>query len=524
MVFAGHVLRALHAALGLQRAFTDYGAEVQQTLGVPLTLRLGGHTGPWVFNAPSVALQVTYTASGATLEVATALQQLAPRSTIAVSAAIHEAAAGFFRFTAMGTHTLPELAVPVDVYTCDGVGSMTSRLAGALARQHTAFHGRQQELALLQAYWARVCRGAGQVVCLVGKAGVGKSRLAYECQQRLADAHWLTVQALSYGQTMPYHAFLPLLRTMLGVVDIAPPPQQREAIHTRLAAIEPALAVDTSLLAHLLGVPLETETLPALGPDMHRRRVQQACLQVLVQQAAAAPLGLLVEDGHWLDPSSQELLDLLIAALASRPIFVLCTTRPRFRHPWADRTYFHQVVLAPLAAEETDSLLHDLLQPYGVSVTLATLIRERTGGNPFFVEELVRTMQVHGLLTVQGGMYEMLSGAQMILPISIEGLVQARLDQLPDEEKHLLQIAAVIGPEVPLPLLHACIRRGEDEIHRSLAHLQILDFLYETRFAPTRLYTLQACPRTGRYVSDVAPEYQTSLLPADCPGIGGPVP
>src|SRR5207244_685612 len=143
-------------------------------------------------------------------------------------------------------------------------------------------------------------------------------------------------------------------------------------------------------------------------------------------------------------------------------IFVLCTARPGFRHPWAEYTYFHQVAVAPLADAETTALLHDLLRPATASAALITLIHERTGGNPFFVEELVRALQAHELLTLQGRVYEVGAVARGTLPASIQGIVQARLDRLPGEVKHLLQVAAIIGPIVPLTLLQAGVEWPED--------------------------------------------------------------
>src|SRR5262249_42435525 len=160
-----------------------------------------------------------------------------------------------------------------------------------------------------------------------------------------------------------YHALIPVLRTVLGVVDDMAAAEQHQAIRARLGVIDSRLAADAPLLAQLLGVPLETESLPALDPAAQRRRLQLACLQVLVSQATETPLCLLVEDGHWLAPSSHEVLDLMVAALARRPIMVLCTARPGFRHTWADSTAFHQVTIDPLATEETDGLL----RPYETS-------------------------------------------------------------------------------------------------------------------------------------------------------------
>jgi class 3 adenylate cyclase len=158
-----HVLRALHAALGMQRAFAAFAAALYQTYGVWLTLRLGVHTVPVVVSAIDADLQLAYTAPGTTIECAMGLQQLSRAGAIVVSAAVRQQAVGFFQFTAMGTHTLTELTAPVDVYTCDSVGPVTSRVEGSLARQHTALQGRQQELALLQACWMRACRGRGRL-------------------------------------------------------------------------------------------------------------------------------------------------------------------------------------------------------------------------------------------------------------------------------------------------------------------------------------------------------------------------
>jgi predicted ATPase len=426
---------------------------------------------------------------GATFRLAAGLQQVAPAGAIAVSAAVQKQGMGFFRFDELGPQTLPEVIEPVHVYACTEVAPVVSRLEAALTQQRTIFHGRAQELALLEACWTRVCRGEGQVVCLVGEAGIGKSRLVYECQQRLGPERQLTAQTLSYGGTMPYHAVIPLLRRLLGVVSTDAPAQQRLALHTRLTTLAPTLAADAPLLASLLGVPLDAEPLPALSPEAQRRRLQHACLQVLVQQAVDTPLCLLVEDGHWLDPSSQELLDLLVASLARRPILLLCTARPGFRHTWGEYTYFHQMAIAPLSAAETDALSCDIFRPYDASPAVKRLIRERSARNPFFVEELGRAMREQGLLALEGAVYELVDATHVTLPASIQGIVQARLDRLAAAQKQILQVAAVIGPEVSFALLHDLVEGEEDLLHHHLMHLQAAEFLSEMRLVPTPAYT-----------------------------------
>jgi predicted ATPase len=224
---------------------------------------------------------------------------------------------------------------------------------------------------------------------------------------------------------------------------------------------------------------------------VQRRHLQQACLQVLLQQAVDTPLCFLVEDGHWLDPSSQELLDLLVTATARRPILMLCMARPGFRHAWTDYTHFHQVAVEPLGAAETNGLLRDLLLPYGAAPTLNAWIHTRTGGNPLFVEKLVRTMQAHGLLVLQGDVYEVAEATRVTLPTSIQGIVQARLDQLLIAEKRLLQVAAVIGPEVPWPVLHTLMGQTEEVLQHGLQRVQTAELLYEMHVVPYPIYTFK---------------------------------
>jgi predicted ATPase len=241
-----------------------------------------------------------------------------------------------------------------------------------------------------------------------------------------------------------------------------------------------------------------------------------ACFQLFLQQATTTPLCLLVEDGHWLDPSSQELLDMLVASLARRPLLVLCTARPGFRHTWADYTYFHRITVEPLTAAETMTLVRDILHPYDASAAMHALIRDRTGGNPFFVEECVQALQSHALLTRQGQVYEMATEAHVTLPVSIQGIVQARLDRLPVEEKHLVQVAAVIGPEIALPLLQAAIEQPEEELNRYLKHLQVACASFAALVWWLLGYPQQALRRSQEAItlaSELAPSFAATLPP-----------
>jgi class 3 adenylate cyclase len=222
-----HALRALHAALGLQRAFAAFAEDWRRTQGITLTLRVGLHTGPAVVGAIGSEGHTDDTALSFTSYLADGLQQLAREGTIYVSEAVRRHTEGFFRFKDLGACALPEITQPMHVSECTGANQVSTRLEAFLRRYLSAFRGRKREIDLLNALWTRACAGQGQVVCLFGEAGIGKSRLAYEFQRTLAEAGALQAQALSYGQAMPYHAFIPLLRVLLQVGSHDTPHAQR---------------------------------------------------------------------------------------------------------------------------------------------------------------------------------------------------------------------------------------------------------------------------------------------------------
>ena len=198
-----HVIRALHAALGIQRAFAIYAEELRRLRGISVALRIGLHTGLVVVGKIGDDLRMDYTAQGFTTHLADRLQRLAREGSIYVSEAVRQQAEGFFRFNDVGAYTVPGIAQPVRVYECRGVGQVTSRLAAALRRRVSQFVGREREMTLLRALWTRTCHGQGQVVCLFGEAGIGKSRLAFEARDTLTGGRLLEAQTLSYGQQTP---------------------------------------------------------------------------------------------------------------------------------------------------------------------------------------------------------------------------------------------------------------------------------------------------------------------------------
>ncbi len=474
-----HVLRALYAALQIPAILDRAGAEMQIAPHASFAPRIGVHTGHVIVGGGQPGQNLSFLSRARLHQIVHRLQDWAPEGAIVVSQSVQQQAVGFFRFRDDGVHALPDIVEPVHVYTCEGPIAVTSRLEATLARGRSAFHGRCQELSFLHARWARVSNGEGQVVCMIGEAGVGKSRLAAEFLQRIGPVNQVTAQAYAHGHATPYHAVAPLLRCLLNIEMYQTPTQQRLQIRDALKAIDPALADDAPLLADMLNVSLGPEVIPVLAPAAQRRRLQHVCLQILYQQALNSPLCVLVEDGHWLDQSSQELFDQLVIALAHRPILFLCTARSGFRHAWADQGFYDQMGIAPLSVASADALIREILSPHDVAPALHDFVWKQTGGNPLFLEELLHTMAARDMLVLYDGRYTLQTDAPPVLPATIQDIVQARVNQLPEEARYVLQVAAVINGQMPLNLLQALVILPEHLVRDGVTTLLKAEILYE---------------------------------------------
>ena len=246
-----------------------------------------------------------------------------------------------------------------------------------------------------------------------------------------------------------------------------------------------------ALLALLDALPEDSPFLQ-LDPPQRRQRTLDALKRVLLRESQVQPLLLVFEDLHWIDTETQALLDSLVESLPTARLLLLVNYRPEYQHGWGSKTYYTQLRLDPLPPVSADEFLQALLGDDASLAPLTQLLIARTEGNPFFLEESVRTLVETGVLVGERGAYRLAQALPTIqVPATVQAVLAARIDRLPPEEKRLLQTAAVIGTEVPLPLLQAIAEMPEEALHRSLAHLQAAEFLYETRLFPEREYTFK---------------------------------
>ena len=297
---------------------------------------------------------------------------------------------------------------------------------------------------------------------------------------------------MSYGKATPYFPVLDLLKRYVQVEDRDDTRTIRARVTGQVLTLDAALQETIPALLALLDALPEESPFRALDPPQRRRRTLDGLKRVLLRESQVQPLLLVFEDLHWIDTETQALLNGLVESLPTARLLLLVNYRPEYQHGWGSKTYYTQLRLDPLAPVSAHEFLHALLGDDPSLASLKQLLIARTEGNPFFLEESVRTLVETGVLVGTPGAYRLAQAVPSIqVPATVQAVLAARIDRLPPEEKRLLQTAAVIGLEVPLALLQAIADLSEETLHRGLAHLQAAEFLYETRLFPEHAYTFK---------------------------------
>ncbi|HSF32470.1 MAG TPA: AAA family ATPase, partial [Candidatus Tectomicrobia bacterium] len=306
------------------------------------------------------------------------------------------------------------------------------------------------------------------------------------------DWRVLESASVSYGKATPYFPVLELLRHYSHVEEHDDPRTIRAKVTGQVLTLDEALQETIpALLALLDALPVDSPFLQ-VDPPQRRQRTLDACKRVLLRESQVQPVLLVCEDLHWIDSETQTLLESLVESLPTVRLLLLVNYRPEYQHGWGSKTYYTQLRLDPLPPASADEVLQALLGDDPDLAPLKHLLITRTEGNPFFLEESVRTLAETGVLVGEPGAYRLAQALPTIqVPATVQAVLAARIDRLPPEEKRLLQTAAVIGTEAPLPLLQAIAELPETALHHGLAHLQAAEFLYETRLFPDLAYTFK---------------------------------
>ena len=485
-----HAVRACYAALRMQQSVGRYSDEVQRSHGVPTTIRAGLNSGEIVVRAISNDLQMDYTVVAQTLHLAARMEQIAKPGTTLITTNTYKLAEGYILVRPLGPLPVKGVADPLDIYELTA-GAARTRLQAAVGRGFTRFIGRDVEMKELRAALQLAGNGEARMMALMGEAGVGKSRLVQEFVHSPHTADWLVLEAssVSYGTATPYLPVIELLREYFKINVHDSTRSIHEKVSGKVLTLDAAFLDGIPPVLDLLGVLEDGHPFRSLDPIQHRQVTYQTITRLLLSESRLRPVIIVFEDLHWYDSLSLGLLNMLIEAAADTRLLLLLSYRPVYKDEWANRPNYRQVHLKPFSGEDLVELLAALLGSDASLAALKSLVTERASGNPFFAEELVRTLADRGVLEGSRGNYRLTKPLSSFdVPPTVQAMLAARIDALPAPEKRLLQEAAVIGYDVPLALLHAISGLSDDELGALLGNLQDAEFLFEAQLFPELQY------------------------------------
>jgi adenylate cyclase len=414
-------------------------------------------------------LRMDYSAIGDTTNLAARLEQIAAPGTILVSESTSRLVQGYVRLEALQPVEVKGKTEAVPIFKVLGTLPRRSPIASRSERTLSPFVGREREVATLEAVFAQVEAGQGQVVGIVAEAGGGKSRLLYEFRQRLQDKRitYLEGRCLSYGSTIPYHPLIDVLRHNCGISETESPETIIEKVLVALHEVSMDVEASAPYLLQLLGVKEGTESIAAFTPEAIRTQTFDTLKQMSLHSSQQQPLILEIEDLHWIDQTSEAYLSSLVESLPGASILLLTSYRPGYRPPWLEKSYATQLSLRSLTLQDSATVVHAISHDTTLPAHLEQRILAKAEGNPFFLEELTHAVIEHGDLQ-----------RDVVVPDTIQGVLSARIDRLPEAHKRLLQTASVLGREFAPRLLEA-MWDGTGPLEPLLAELKRLEFLYE---------------------------------------------
>ena len=485
-----HAVRGVHAALNIQRALAGYREQLVRERGIEFRVRMGLNTGAVVVGKIGDNLRMDYTAVGDTTNLAARLLALAEPGQILISEALARPVGPYFVLQSLGEVAVKGKALPVRTHRVEAARAVRGRLEAIMEGGLTTLVGRERELALLQDRFAEVQAGRGQVVFVFGEPGVGKSRLLLEFRRHVeaAGARWLTGRCVSYSRTTSYLAIADLVRNLLGIQEA----DGVEAIIGKIAAGVAGLGggLDRAVpfVRAMLSIDPGDAEAAAMPPHQRRGRIVQAVTALLLRLSERSPLALAVEDLHWIDPQSEEVLRALVEGIAATPVLVLLTHRPGYTPPFQDQTYVSRITLRGLSAAQAVGLVGSVLRADSVPAAAVELITRRAEGNPLFVEELSRALLEDGTLQRDNGGLKLARPlSAVVIPDTVQGVIMARIDRLPEAPKAALQVASVIGREFSAQLVERVAALPQDA-RQALGELRAVELIYQKSAFPELAY------------------------------------
>ena len=482
-----HAQRACYAALSVQKAIEAYGNKIERERGVEFKIRIGLNSGPVIVGSIGDDLRMDYTAVGDTTNLAARIQQAAKPGEVWASQETRNIIQDYFHDEMAGEFPLKGKSGQQRLYRMVSErADVRTRFEAGLVRGITELVGRRPEMEALRSVFERAKEGEGQVVDVVGEAGVGKSRLLYEFQAALDEqATFLTGICFQHGRNIN---FLPVIDLVKAVFQIKEGMTEEKAGSQIEGRITETLVPMIPFYRSLLSLRVDNPLFKALNPEGRKFGTFEAVKNLLIALSEDKPLVVFLEDVHWMDKISEEFFAYFSHSLVDHPILMLSAYRPEGAPSWAQGTHYQRLGLETLNSKSSIRLVRNLLGGMALEPELEQRIAEKTGGNPFFVEEIVRELLDRGDIGKAGDRYLCKKPIdQCEIPSTVQGVLAARMDRLSEDLKRTMQVASVIGRDFAFRLLRSIMELGE-ELRAHLTNLVGLEILYEKALYPDLEY------------------------------------
>jgi class 3 adenylate cyclase/tetratricopeptide (TPR) repeat protein len=482
-----HAQRACYAALNIQKALATYQEKLKQAYGIDFKMRIGLNSGTLVVGTIGDDLRMDYTALGDTANLAARIETLAAPGSVLLSSNTFRLVQDYFECLAKGKTMVKGKEEPQESYELVRAKEIETRLEASAARGLTELVGRHPEMEFLRAAFARVIDGEAQIVDLVGEAGVGKSRLTYEFRKSLGDrVTFFTGRCVNYGRNVNYLPVTDLFKTFFGVEEGL----NEAEIGDRIARNTPeGLETTVPFIRNLLSLKVENPAFTMLDAEGRKYATFEAVKELLIHLSNPKPLVVFLEDVHWMDRISEDLFSFFSRCLHGNRILMLSAYRPEGSPRWARGAQgYHQLVLETLSSGSSVQLVRNILGGLPLEQALEQRIVKKTGGNPFFVEEIVRELIDRGDIARIGDSYRSSRSIEALrIPDTIQGVLAARMDRLNEDLKRTMQVASVIGRDFAFRILKSIMELGED-LRVQLTNLVGLEIIYEKALYPELEY------------------------------------
>ncbi len=484
--------RAIRSALAIHREINKFSDQLKSEKKMfPIKMRIGIHTGPVIVGTLGNDLRVEFKAIGDTVNLASRTEGLADPGTTFVTEGTFKLTEGFFRFEALGEKQIKGKEEPVKVYRVIAPSARRTRFDVSAERGLTPFIGRERELELLLDGFQRVKAGKGQAFSIISEAGVGKSRLLYEFRKAIAneDVNFLEGKCLSYSRGAAYHPVIDILKSNFDIREGEGDQEIREKVKKGLELIGADEASTLPYLLELLSVKDSGIDQISMSPEAKKDRINEAIKRIVLKGSEMQPLIIAFEDLHWIDKSSEDVVRSHLESIPGSRVLLVFTYRPEFVHTWGSKSYHNQLTLHRLSNKESFEMMTHILGTKEIEKTLEELILEKTEGVPFFIEEFIKSLKDLKIIERKDNSYRLSKDVyQLTIPSTIQDVIMARVDSLPERAKEVLQTGSVIEREFSYPLINRVTGLPEKELLSYLSALKDSELLYERGIYPQSNY------------------------------------